>query len=149
MCAARTAAPPTLRRWTNPTAGVFERMETLAALREEWTTMRFSSAVQIHDETEAFVERLFARAEAAERERDLARAHDSQPYPTAEAYEKVCAALEKAKARVAALEAGLEALYEQVPDESMTPANEWPHVRDALERARALLAATGRREATT
>lgn len=32
------------------------------------------------------------RAETAERERDLALAHDTQPYPTAAAYEAVCAA---------------------------------------------------------
>ena len=37
---------------------------------------------------------------AAIRERDLAIAHDRQPYPTAEAYEKVCAALAAAKALV-------------------------------------------------
>jgi hypothetical protein len=35
--------------------------------------------------------------EELRRERDLALAHDTQPYPTADAYEKVCAALEKAK----------------------------------------------------
>ncbi|MCJ7483897.1 MAG: hypothetical protein MUO31_13140 [Thermodesulfovibrionales bacterium] len=34
-----------------------------------------------------------AKLEAAEAERDLAIAHDRQPYPTAQAYEKVCAAL--------------------------------------------------------
>ena len=33
----------------------------------------------------------------AKRERGLAIAHDSQPYPTAEAYEKVCAALAEAQ----------------------------------------------------
>jgi hypothetical protein len=37
----------------------------LAALYEQWQQMRLSSAVQIHDDTEAFVERLFAQAEAA------------------------------------------------------------------------------------
>ena len=47
-------------------------------------------AEQIREERE--------RTRAAIRERDLARAHDAQPYPTAEAYERVCAALKEAKA---------------------------------------------------
>ena len=34
---------------------------------------------------------LVAALEAAEKERDFAIAHDRQPYPTAEAYERVCA----------------------------------------------------------
>jgi hypothetical protein len=38
------------------------------------------------------------RADKAEGERDLAVAHDRQPYPTADAYEKVCAALEAMRA---------------------------------------------------
>ena len=46
---------------------------------------------------EADLARERERAEKAERERDLALAHDTQPYPTAHAYEKVCAALEKHK----------------------------------------------------
>jgi len=46
---------------------------------------------------EADLARERQRAEKAERERDLALAHDTQPYPTADAYEKVCAALEKQK----------------------------------------------------
>lgn len=37
-------------------------------------------------------------------ERDQAIAHDRQPYPTAEAYEKVCAALEKAKTEIKQLQ---------------------------------------------
>lgn len=37
------------------------------------------------------------RAEKAEAERDLAIAHDRQPYPTAHAYEQVCEALKAAK----------------------------------------------------
>lgn len=47
------------------------------------------------------------RAEAAERERDLAVAHDRQPYPTAEAYEKVCALLRASRERCGALERAL------------------------------------------
>ena len=40
---------------------------------------------------------LRAQLAAAQRERDLAIAHDRQPYPTADAYEKVCAALAAAQ----------------------------------------------------
>jgi hypothetical protein len=47
---------------------------------------------------------LLDRLEAAERERDLAIAHDLHPYPTAHAYEKVCVALETAKKRAEAAE---------------------------------------------
>ncbi len=39
---------------------------------------------------------------AARRERDLAIAHDRQPYPTAWAYEQVCKALEACKGELAA-----------------------------------------------
>jgi hypothetical protein len=48
-----------------------------------------------------------SRAIAAERERDLAVAHDRQPYPTAEAYEKVCAARTKWQERAEAAESAL------------------------------------------
>lgn len=51
-----------------------------------------------------------ARADQAERERDLAIAHDRQPYPTAAAYEAVCKARTKWEARAAELEAALEAI---------------------------------------
>lgn len=57
----------------------------------------------------AFAPRLLAaladRCEELEHERDLAVAHDRQPYPTAEAYEKACAALWKHRAAVAELTA--------------------------------------------
>lgn len=49
------------------------------------------------------------RAERAEAERDLAIAHDRQPYPTADAYERVCATLAATKAR---LEKAVELLVE-------------------------------------
>jgi uncharacterized protein (DUF2237 family) len=45
-----------------------------------------------------------ARADAAERDRDLAIAHDTQPYPTADAYEKACAAAARWKERADAAE---------------------------------------------
>jgi hypothetical protein len=41
------------------------------------------------------IEHLGAELQATRRERDLAVAHDSQPYPTAAAYEQVCRALRK------------------------------------------------------
>lgn len=51
-----------------------------------------------------------ARAQLAEarRERDLAIAHDTQPYPTADAYERACAALHKHRERADAAEAQLD-----------------------------------------
>lgn len=56
----------------------------------------------------AEVERLTGLLEEARMERDLALAHDTQPYPTAEAYEKVCAARTAWQARTEAAEAALE-----------------------------------------
>jgi hypothetical protein len=44
---------------------------------------------------EASVDELLERIAILERERDLAIAHDTQPYPTAWAYEQACKALEK------------------------------------------------------
>ena len=63
---------------------------------------------------EADLARWRERAEKAERERDLALAHDTQPYPTAHAYEKVCAALEKHTRLLGAAEEAIEALVEYV-----------------------------------
>lgn len=59
----------------------------------EWPTATFLSKCD-----PATILSLIERVEQAERDRDLAVAHDRQPYPTADAYEKVCAALEKHKA---------------------------------------------------
>jgi hypothetical protein len=50
-----------------------------------------------------------ARIAEVERERDLAITHDRQPYPTAEAYDKACAALWKHKADLDAARKLLEA----------------------------------------
>lgn len=44
------------------------------------------------------------REKELKRERDLAIAHDRQPYPTAEAYEKVCEVLHKREAELAEVE---------------------------------------------
>lgn len=54
------------------------------------------------------------KLEKAERERDLAIAHDTQPYPTADAYEKVCAALETHKRRADSAEADLRGIIHQL-----------------------------------
>lgn len=51
---------------------------------------------------------LLAHISALEAELKLAIAHDRQPYPTAEAYEKVCQALNKKTDRIAVLEAELK-----------------------------------------
>lgn len=53
---------------------------------------------------------LLDRIEAAEKERDLAIAHDRQPYPTAYAYEKACEALRETKARLSTAEQECERL---------------------------------------
>jgi hypothetical protein len=60
------------------------------------------------------IPRLISRVREAERERDLAVAHDRQPYPTAYAYEKVCAALNKTKAALAEKEARIAELEKKL-----------------------------------
>ena len=55
-----------------------------------------------------------ARADAIERERDLAIAHDRQPYPTAWAYDQACKALTAAKARADSAEAKVRELEEKI-----------------------------------
>lgn len=49
-----------------------------------------------------------------EAEKDSAITHDRQPYPTADAYEKVCNALAKARERITELEAKVERLKKEV-----------------------------------
>lgn len=70
-----------------------------------------------HEETRSEVDRLKAALERMTRERDLAIAHDSQPYPTADAYEKACAALHAAKAERDTLRAEGERLKARMPRE--------------------------------
>lgn len=65
----------------------------------------------------AALERALAAAQA---ERDLAIAHDRQPYPTAHAYEQACKALEAARADAAALRAAIESARPYM----MNPAHE-------------------------
>ena len=50
-----------------------------------------------------------ARLAEVERERDLAIAHDRQPYPTAHAYEQVCKALETSRASCEAMQKAVKA----------------------------------------
>lgn len=69
------------------------------------------------------------RAEAALidciEERDLAIAHDRQPYPTADAYERVCATLQRAEA----LLAEMVTAYTRA---GHLTAEQWQRVREAL-----------------
>ncbi len=51
-----------------------------------------------------------AQLETVTRERDEAIAHDRQPYPTAEAYEKVCASHAASRARITQLRADVAAM---------------------------------------
>ena len=76
------------------------RAESATVLPERWRVLIAERAAAVR------------RAEEAEAERDLAIAHDRQPYPTAWAYEQVCRVereqrerAEKAEARLAELEA--------------------------------------------
>ena len=48
-----------------------------------------------------------ARIDAVERDFALVKAHDAQDYPTADAYQAACAALEKHRARADALAAAI------------------------------------------
>lgn len=55
---------------------------------------------------------LFGELHAVTEQRDLAIAHDRQPYPTAHAYEKVCATLERKRAELAEVTADRDRLSE-------------------------------------
>lgn len=59
----------------------------------------------------------YSHYEKAREERDLAIAHDRQPYPTAEAYEKVCAARTKWQARAEKVEAERDQARQQGAEE--------------------------------
>lgn len=77
------------------------RLEQLADLADErviwgWNAIR---ELKLREVTQCLREQQ-ARIKELEIERDLALAHDTQPYPTADAYEKVCAALNAAKTRL-------------------------------------------------
>ena len=89
-----------------------------------WTTSLVRSQFEkIVDELCAILRRERSRADKAEQriaeleeQRDLAIAHDSQPYPTAWAYEQVCKTLEAAKQRIKELEKQNIDLLEEVVD---------------------------------
>ena len=72
--------------------------ETSIKLGQEVDLVRHENALLRADNA-----RLTAELEQARRERDLAIAHDTQPYPTAHAYETVCAALNRRTAELDAL----------------------------------------------
>ena len=55
-------------------------------------------------------EELIEYARKMKKERDLALAHDTQPYPTAEAYEKVCQLLKQSKIQLTAKDKQIEGL---------------------------------------
>jgi len=59
--------------------------------RDEMTDTARALSVALHEAEQ--------KIHTLERELVLARAHDSQPYPTADAYEKVCATLNASKTR--------------------------------------------------
>lgn len=64
----------------------------------------------------ARITELEQRIKVLTEERDLAIAHDRQPYPTADAYAKACTALENKRQQIEARDeriAGLEAVIEQ------------------------------------
>jgi hypothetical protein len=81
--------------------------ETVAALVIAWRghvkrrDVEFGSAAMMPGYLSAACDLI----EALARERDLAVAHDRQPYPTAYAYERVCAVLEEKRAALAQAEA--------------------------------------------
>lgn len=68
------------------------------------------------DAARSEVERLTTERDEARRERDLAIAHDRQPYPTAWAYEQACRVRDEARARASAAEAEAERLRGEKDD---------------------------------
>jgi hypothetical protein len=86
---------------------------------------------------------LRARLAEVERERDLAVAHDTQPYPTAWAYEQACRVRDSALARVAVLEAAAQRLIDAMRWEEELRSHVLTHDGDCLVHAlRAALAPT-------
>jgi hypothetical protein len=77
--------------------------EEYDSLREYWDGLSYKQ------QWEAFFE--------AVRQRDLAIAHDRQPYPTAEAYETLAAAHAKCQKSIDVLRLALAEAYADLPDE--------------------------------
>jgi hypothetical protein len=71
-----------------------------------------ASRAQLRSEAE----RLREENARLRRERDLAVAHDTQPYPTADAYEKVCAVLREREIEVERLRAVVERMGDLVAE---------------------------------
>jgi len=93
-------AAATIAELQKQLAAAIARAESATVLPERWRALIAERDAAVR------------RAEEAEAERDLAIAHDRQPYPTAWAYEQVCRVereqrerAEKAEARLAELEA--------------------------------------------
>ncbi|ULA64480.1 MAG: hypothetical protein LZF86_140005 [Nitrospira sp.] len=86
--------------------------EQIHALRQAWATnpgsTHYEACWEVHPRCQvvrlldAYTD-LLTRVEELEEERDLAIAHDRQPYPTASAYEQVCAVLERTKQDLASV----------------------------------------------
>ena len=82
---------------------------------------------QLHEDRKVLafeVIELRAQNAALKEERDLAIAHDRQPYPTADAYEAVCAALNTAKEKLKALTAERDELR-RWKDEALAVEASW------------------------
>jgi Domain of unknown function (DUF397) len=92
---------------------------------------------------------LTAERDRLREERDLAAAHDRQPYPTAEAYERACAALEKHRQRADEAEAEVHRLRQRLDEATraddddlwLIAADEWVRQRTELVADRDTLAA--------
>jgi hypothetical protein len=88
-------------------------LDYLGALRRTTNSPRLLAAIEsVENELVRDRELTAAREEVAalKRELELARAHDAQPYPTAEAYEKVAAALHHYHGKVMRVRAKLDQL---------------------------------------
>lgn len=94
-------------------------MPTAAELREERDDLR-------------------AQLAAAVEERDLAIAHDRQPYPTAWAYEQACAALDAHRERADAAEAERDQLRAQLAEQQQLAATYQAQATMATDRLEAI-----------
>ncbi len=89
---------------------VCDKIVTAQAERDEWRRRAEEAEAHATDDyrrAKRWIELIRTDTDAViaelTRERDLAIAHDRQPYPTAEAYEKVCADLASARKRIVEL----------------------------------------------
>lgn len=84
-------------------------------------------AAAVKDPEENDPKALRRRIAELERERDLAVAHDRQPYPTAEAYEQVCAALNEHKRQLAEATERLRQIAGLAASDRTTDLGAFPH----------------------